>query len=48
MEKIKLDKSILFKEKIESIWNDNLYHTDVDALQNDLMRQKFKREDLNA
>eukprot|EP00347_Sterkiella_histriomuscorum_P011921 403370583 len=45
IEKVKLDKTILFREKIETIWKDQLYITDSDALKYDLLKQKTKRKD---
>ena len=38
MEKVKLDKTILFREKLETIWKDSLYITDSDALKYDLIK----------
>lgn len=47
MEKVKLDKTILFREKLETIWKDQLYITDSDALKYDLIKQKAKRRELH-
>ena len=47
MEKVKLDKTILFREKLETIWKDSLYITDSDALKYDLIKQKAKRRELH-
>ncbi|CDW81253.1 UNKNOWN [Stylonychia lemnae] len=46
MEKVKLDKAILFREKLDTIWKDQLYQTDFDAIKYDLLKSKTKRKDL--
>jgi len=45
--KVNLDKSILFKEKLGSIWKDELYLADYDGISSDIKKKKIIRENAN-
>ncbi len=45
MEKVKLDKVILLKEKLETIWSEEAYKSDFAAIKNNMLKKKTERKE---
>jgi len=43
LDKVEIDKPILFKEKMSSVWKDDLFNLDPSALRHDIEVTKIKR-----